>query len=341
MILWTDSCQRNQSDSTVQRAYWSWAFGAGWRATGGRNNGNMNYANVVGFPRLPPPSGDTFIGFVRHIRNTGADGPFFSCLLVGAQQVALCTLSNGGLSVVRNGTLMAQTGAALVEGTILHGYAIKVKLHSTAGTVEVWMDGVHLTALDFTGNTIGQNSGGSPAPFWDSFHVGQSAGGGNSVWCDLMVADATNPSGSDVHDLVPDVCIDYRKPTASGYSSQFVGFDGDSVNNYLYVDDNSAPDSNVATSDTDWVQSTTPAIDAYVVTDHPVPGATILGRTAIAVARKTTTGVSNLRVGMRTSGVNTMGSSVGLLTTLSEVRANLPPQSEANFNASEVVVELL
>ena len=89
------------------------------------------------------------------------------------------------------------------------------------------------------------------------------------IWmlvCDGLIADGTDPSGAghDLHEIWMDARVDYLPVNGNGYSSQFVGSDSDSVDNYALLSEVTPDD------DATYVQSAAPAIDGYTKTACPV-----------------------------------------------------------------------
>ena len=77
---------------------------------------------------------------------------------------------------------------------------------------------------------------------------------------DVYLVDTSAPNG----DFLGDVRVAYLAPNGNGASSQFVGSDLNSVDNYLLVDEVPAND------DTDYVQSDVlNNIDTYALADLP------------------------------------------------------------------------
>lgn len=115
-------------------------------------------------------------------------------------------------------------------------------VNASDGRLVVKYDGI--TVFDYTGNT---NPSGYAAPSWVAFATGTAASAAARV-DDLAVNDTT---GSVNNSWVGDGSIALILPNANGDSSQFVGSDGNSTDNYLLVDDNPANDA------TDYVSTTT------------------------------------------------------------------------------------
>jgi len=96
-----------------------------------------------------------------------------------------------------------------------------------------------------------------------------------------------------------DVRVDTIRPDGNGNSSQFVGSDGNSTDNYLLVDEETQD------GDTTYIKSSTPGdTDLTTMTSLPVTPSVIYGIQPVAVARKTDAGTRTGRHLYRTGGAN-------------------------------------
>ena len=244
---------------------------------------------------------------------------------------ALTITGDGRLQLWRSNTFMAQSppGVFTMVGTV-YGLAGKVTIHASAGTCDLYVDGVAVPGLS---GLTGLNTAGVGSTSWNQFVTD------GFYRCDLFIADGTNPTGNDVHDVLHDVRVDYRAPSGNGASAGFMGNDGNTIDNYLLVDEITPDD------DTTYVQSLTPAVDSYALQDAPT-GMQVIGATSLVTARKTDAGVAALAQGLRVAGANYTGPSYALpvsYVTHSRQHGVNPSSNavwtEAAFNAAELVVE--
>jgi hypothetical protein len=100
--------------------------------------------------------------------------------------------------------------------------------------------------------------------------------------------------------------------TGNGANSALVGSDGNSVDNYLLVDDPAINHD----SDTTYVESpTVGAKDTYAASNLPTPALSIVGAGTVVVARKTDAGSRAIKTVVRSGGVNYQGADEHFLST--------------------------
>lgn len=307
----------------------------GWSSTGGRNGGpsaSSSNATVIR-PTSPVPSGSTAIWFSRFNFTVNREYAFgfgnninnqTNPHLDGEVEIRFPGDGSGDVTV-RRGATVVTTASGVITGTALQAVAVELVIHGSAGSVRIVIDGVEVL------NATGLNTSRTGGTSWTDFYWY----GGGAGQCDLAVFDGTNPTGNDPHELIPDLRVDYRPANGNGYSSQFVGSDANSTDNYLLVDDNGASDPD---DDSTYVESDTPAIDGYALADAPDPGATIIGVVAYAHARKTDAGVVLLEHGLRVDGVNYLSDPAALAVTYRDLRKHfgVNPDTNAGWTESEV-----
>lgn len=334
-IVWLESFGRNffQRYTTPPQI---------WSATGGRNNGPRIADNLGAYPKYPAPSGNTCLFHVRAFAGySGSATQFGPCWGTGdfnTLQCCVCFQPGGTVSVRRGqSTVLAQTSLAGQYNCELREICFECVIDDTVGSTRVLIDGVEVPELTLTNVNTKAIAGG----LWNSFWI-KGAGGVGCVICDLCIADGTDPSGLgyDLHELQPEIRVDYRPAAGNGYSSQLVGQDSDSVNNYLNVDETGAPD-----NDTSYNQSDVPAIDGYTLGPVPVEGGTVIGCMATAVVRKTDAGTAIMKVGMRSGSTNLLGDAQALPVSWYDLYQHIQHDpnngawTEAVFNSSQVVIE--
>jgi hypothetical protein len=111
-------------------------------------------------------------------------------------------------------------------------------------------------------------------------------------------------------DFLGDVRVQALLPTGNGNSSQLVGSDGNSTDNYLLVDE--VPPN----EDTDYVESATVNDkDTYVFGNLTPTTGTVFGVQIVAEARKTDAGVRSFKSVARLSATEADGPDTTLSTT--------------------------
>jgi hypothetical protein len=192
------------------------------------------------------------------------------------------------------------SNAPLVIDTWFH-IGLDVKVDSSSGWANVYLNGMVTPILSFSGNTGSDNI--TRAVFGTDYEL---AAGGYNDWLydDCYIDDTT---GEAAPAPVPLKRFYWLAPNASGSFSQWNGSDGDSVNNYALVDERGPNDSDYVESD---------AADEYdsygMNTQTIVSGETLKAVIPIVRAQKFGTG-EQIKVGLRYSGVNDIGSARDVL----------------------------
>lgn len=232
--------------------------------------------------------------FVNHNGATAGDSP------------SLFQLRNGSTVVVDvrwdgdNSTLQLYVGATEQDTALSAAFAqtdtwlhvgIDCNIASSGGWVVVYLDGVEV--LSYTGATDGGAASidtliiGSPRSFqyWETY-----------IYYDDLYID--NLSGEANAAVVPDYRFVPITPNGNGSSSQWVGNDADSTDNYLLVDE-IPPDGDTTYVETDIGGHS----DEYEMSDVSVPsGYEISAVIPMAYAKKLNAGGSlNLKVKTRTT----------------------------------------
>ena len=148
---------------------------------------------------------------------------------------------------------------------------MKCKRANPDGRVELRVDG---NVIDvFNGNT--QAGAGTT---WDEVQVGGQSGGDleQFVVDDFVVMDG---SGTNMNDFLGSVWVQSLRPSADGSLTQLTGSDGDSTNNYLQVDEDTASstDYNGSTSTGQKDYYAFPAISKTTGTQVEIFGAQVWG----------------------------------------------------------------
>jgi hypothetical protein len=147
-----------------------------------------------------------------------------------------------------NLTTTFATGSTVLSEGVWYYVEVKFQSHNSAGLCTVKVNGVQefaATSLDTLNNN--NNYGGgflfctnvpdavTPALEYDDIYINDTAGSVNN-------------------DFLGDVTIKMLTPNGNGNSSQMVGSDADSTDNYLHVDDGATP---TVDDDTSYVESAT------------------------------------------------------------------------------------
>jgi hypothetical protein len=247
----------------------------------------------------------------------------------GSQQCDLRIKPDGTLQITRVGTVLGTTTFALSAGQFYY-IEFKVFINDTTGTAEVKVDGsskLSLTSQD-TKNTANATA--------NQIYLGDlpSVASATTDFDDLYVCDG---AGSTNNNFLGDCRVDAYLPNGNGNSSQLVGSDGNSTDNYLLVDE-SAPN-----DDTDYVESATVANkDTYACANMSHTPSSIFGVQIVANAKKDDAGARSFTMVTR-SGVTDFDGATEALSTAylyyMQVRETDPNTAaawtKANLDAAE------
>jgi len=209
--------------------------------------------------------------------------------------------------------------------------------NDAGGRAIMWINGSGVAAVDYTGDT---RNGGSANVQTVRINPGTVSGANHDAADDFYIYDTsggmTYPQG--------DVAIYTMFPNGNGASSQFLGSDGNSTDNYLMVDEN-APGHD---SDTTYVQSaTTGQKDTYAMSNPSVATGTVLGVKVAVNARKDVAGAGSLIIVTGLSGTEvdsaTISMSTAYATYLTGIQATKPgggAWSIADLTAMEAGVKV-
>lgn len=154
--------------------------------------------------------------------------------------------------------------------------------------------------------------------------------------CDLYISN--NAGSSPYNDFLNDNRVDTLRPDGNGTTSDFVGSDADSTDNYLLVDETD-PD-----GDTSYIESDTAAeIDLHTLESLAVTPDTIFGVQPVSIAKKTDAGVRTASHVLRTGSTNytsaayspSNGSYLGFPAIWEENPNTLVPWIEADITGLE------
>lgn len=278
---------------------------------------------------LPGPTSQYFVQF-------RGDAGVTTHLTVGYDASGFVTLRLGGAT----GTLLATSAYAWPPSQWRY-MEVSATIADAGGTCVVKVDGA--TIINFTGDT--KNAGTATTIDRLAFLGSTAAGGANTRWDDLYVlngVDATATQGRANNDFLGDIKVEPLFPNADGTTNQFVGSDGNSVSNYLLVDETS-------TSTADYVGSPTPGDrDLYNITDLAANIGTVYAIRTNAYVSKSDAGLAGIKTILReSSGTLTDDAVTALSTTwayiFGGIRATRPgttsPWTPADINALQIGVE--
>lgn len=204
-------------------------------------------------------------------------------------------------------TLATTTNVPLV---IARWYYIefKVTIDDTVGSYEVRIDGVVHPQL--TATNVDTRNGGNPSADRVMFSGITTFFTNTDYYMDdIYILDGSGPAPKN--DYLGDMNVPAIAPDGNGNSSQFIGSDGNTTDNYLLIDE--LP----ANSDTDYVQSDVIGNkDTYTYQDLSAVSGTIYGVMVMPFAKKTDTGARAIRTLARLSGTEIdNGTDINLGTT--------------------------
>ena len=261
-------------------------------------------------------------------------GVIFGVMDTGSFQCELRTDGAGRLLITRNGTTILGPGTTFLIAGVSYYLEFKVTIaNSPNGVAEAKIDGV----TEISSSTLDtQNTANATA---NQIRLGPGAGGGFDYYLDdFYVCDGT---GGVNDDFLGDTRVQTIFPDANGNSSQLVGSDGNSTDNYLLVDETTP---NTA----DYVESSTVGDkDTYNYGSlTPTTGA-VYGVQILPYAAKTDAGVRSIQAIARHSATEEdTGADMVLSTTVRyfmDVRDTKPgggSWSISDVNAAEFGVKV-
>lgn len=198
------------------------------------------------------------------------------------------------LQVNRAGTLV--TGTTAIVTNRWYYVELKYVVHDTTGSYELRIDGV----TELSATNVDTRNGGTSGVI-DSFTIGTVSGSNvNYEYADIYFCDG---AGSTNNDFLGDVRVEALFPNGNGNSSQLVGSDGNSTDNYLLVDETTTTNAT-----TDYVQSaTTGEQDTYTYTNMTALTGTVYGLQILPYGIKADAGTRSIYSVARVAGVEENG----------------------------------
>ena len=236
--------------------------------------------------------------------------------------------STGKLFVRRAGTAITGDGTAVLVAGVWYYLEMKVTISDT-GSVVVKVNGI----TDISASPVDTRN--AATGYCDTIVLGGQGGsaGGDIVMDDIYVCDDT---GGTNNDFLGDIRVEHLLPNGNGNSSQFDGSDGNTTDNYLLVDDATPND------DTDYVESPDSGDkDTYAYGNLASSTGSVYGVQICPYARKTESGIRNLKTVARLSGTETdgperpVGDSYAYLPDIRETKPGGGAWSISDVNSAE------
>lgn len=218
-------------------------------------------------------------------------------------------VSASGNLVARRGTTDVATSTQQVTPGVWYYIEAKCTVADTGGIFVVRVNGVEW--LNFTGDT--KNAG--TATNIDAVGFSSANASTNFDIDDMYVC---NGLGATCNDFLGDHKVETLLPSGNGASSQFLGNDGNSTDNYLLVDEQPA-------NSTDWVASSTIGQrDLYQFADLVTSSGVVRGVQPVFHAQKSDAGAASvIDLARDTGGTVDSGTAKTLSTTWATVPGKL------------------
>jgi hypothetical protein len=277
------------------------------------------------------------VGFALSINTTITSSSTQLCALLdaGTQQCELRINADNTLSVTRNATVLGTSVSPVSTGGFNY-IEFKVTISDAGGAYEVRVNGANVLSASSVDT---KNTSNASANIVRIGTTSTLSGGSTVVFEDLYICDG---SGSVNNNFLGDVRVDCYMPNGNGNSSQLVGSDGNSTDNYLLVDEASQ------NGDTDYVQSATVnQKDTYAITDIAHTPTSIFGTQLNIIAKKDDSGTRSICAVCRSGGTDYDGDTQALSTSYLDYRqvrevdpATSAAWTKTNLNAAEFGVKV-
>lgn len=202
----------------------------------------------------------------------------------GTTQLTIAVNNAHKLVAIRgdaNGGTTLGTGTTVLAANVYVYVEVKATINDTTGTVAVKLNGsvteINLSSQD---TKVSSNASADRIVFF-----GDSFGGvvTTNYLDDVYMCDGTGSSPSN--DFLGDCRVQALFPSGNGNSSQLINSNGNSTNNYSYVDETTP------NGDTDYVESSTVSDkDTYAFGDLTPTAGTVYGVQPLLYAKKTDAG---------------------------------------------------
>lgn len=222
----------------------------------------------------------------------------------GTTHVSIVVTTTGAIRALRGGTTLGSSSAGVVTAGAWQYVEALVTLSDTVGVVTVRVNGAQV--LNLTSQDT-KNSGTKTV--LDSVLVGRTsaATATDESYDDLYICNGAGSAPSNT--FLGDVRVRTLAPDGNGNSSQLVGSDGNSTNNYQLVDE-TPPDT------ADYVGSATSGDkDTYTFGNLTELTGTVFGVQRATYALKTDAGSRSIAHVVRSGGTDYDGSDLTLATS--------------------------
>ena len=285
-------------------------FGNGWSQAGGRyiiRALGANYATLIcGFAFNPAGiGGNTIVALLDGISRT--DGQVELTYNTGTQT----------WTVTRRGTSIHSFFYPIAFGAFSY-VEFKATINNTTGIVVVRVNGVEII------NITGQDTQFTANAFANNLLLGSTADTAEDYrYDDVYLLDTSG--SAPTNDFLGDCRCESVLPSGNGNTSNLVGSDANSTDNYLLVDETT---STLGDGDTTYVESSTPGDkDTYAYGDLASTSGTVYGVQIIPVVKKTDAGARSIKTIARLSGTEVDGPERSLAsgyTYLQDIRETKP-----------------
>jgi len=277
------------------------------------------------------------LGFAMRIKGIGSTGygNFLMFYNGGTEQFTIELSVSGIMYVERGSTFIAQARRAFIEDK---WYYIEVKFNAVnsigADTFIIKVDGEEWINLPATTDCQGAGSSGVDRIYFQGACS-------DHHFDDVYLLDLTGAAPNN--DFLGDIQVLLLDPDGNGNSSDFVGIDVDSTDNFLHVDE-TIPD-----GDTSYVESSTAGHkDLYTFEDLPATPNTIFAVQTTAYQNKDDSGARTGKLITRVSSTDYEGSAFSPVEAtygfVTEIWALNPNDSlaweEADVNGAEFGIKV-
>lgn len=331
-LRFIDGFDHYTSAETLQK-WTNWSNTVGPTAGAGRFGGGAMSMQSRTLVKSFDSQGTWIVGLAVNHQISDPDGVQILIWNDGVtNQMDLCWDGLGHVRVRRNGTVVLATGTKVFNIGVWYYVELKIVFDDTVGAVQLKVDGV--TDINLT--NVDTKATSNP-----SANLLSLSGSNPVLYDDLYVLDGSGPS--PYNDFLGDCRVETLLPNGDGNSSQLLGSDGNSVNNYLLVDEATQPN-----SDTDYVESATVGQkDTYAYGNLAVVSGTVYAVAPIPWAKKTDAGSRAICTVARLAGTEVDSGAIALpssYTYYQDIRTTKPGGGAwtiADVNAAEFGVKVV
>lgn len=302
-------CDSFDHYTTLAQALTKWTTSAGSPTINAASRfgaGALRVSSAQNLQRTVASSAGPYIwGFAFYYTSAPvADTVIFTTLESTTVHADLRLTPTGTLRATRNGTSLG-LGTAVLSQLTWYYIEVKITINNTTGVFAVKLNGV--SELNLTSQDT-QNGGTGVI---DNYRLGYNGSGQASdpaFYDDHVMLDTTGSAPNN--DFIGDVRVEALLPNGNGNSSQWVGQDADSTDNYLNVDE-ASPDDNTTYNESGTVSNK----DTYAYSNLTPGSGTVYGVQIVPYARKTDSGSRSIVSVARLSATEVDSSNKALTTT--------------------------